>query len=68
MDTEEFSTWLLKEMAERHMTCNQLSKLTGLNHVTIGYYVTATRTPTFGSLKLILEAFGKKVLIVDKES
>lgn len=67
MNAEEFSEWLLDRMEERHLNCLQLAKLTGLSHVTIGYYITATRTPTFGSLKLILDALGKKVLIVDKE-
>ena len=67
MDTEEFSNWLMRQLAEHHMTCNQLSKITGLNHVTIGYYVTATTSPTFASLKLILDAFGKKVQIIDKD-
>lgn len=66
MDAEQFSEWLLNQMEERHLSCYQLAKLTGLSHVTIGFYITATRTPTFGSLKLILDALGKKVLIVDK--
>ena len=68
MNAEEFSEWLLDQMEERHLNCYQMSKLTGLSHVTIDYYITAKRTPTFGSLKLLLDALGKKVLIVDKES
>lgn len=66
MDVEEFGKWLMDQMEERHMNCYQLAKLTGLTHVTIGYYITATRSPTFASLKLILDAFGKKVSIIDK--
>lgn len=65
MDVEEFSEWLLDQMEERHMNCQQLAKLTGLSHVTIGFYITATRSPTFASLKLILDAFNKHVEIKD---
>lgn len=65
MDVDEFSEWLLDEMEKRHLNCYQLAKLTGLTHVTIGYYITATRSPTFASLKLILNAFDKHVEIKD---
>lgn len=65
MDIDEFSEWLLDQMEERHMNCRQLAKLTGLNHVTIGFYITATRSPTFASLKLILNAFDKHIEIKD---
>lgn len=66
MDVDEFGEWLLNEMEKRRINCQQLAKLTGLSHVTIANYITFTRSPTFGSLKLILDALGKKVLIVDK--
>ena len=65
MDVDEFSEWLLDEMVKRNLNCYQLAKLTGLTHVTIGYYITATRSPTFASLKLILDAFDKHVEIKD---
>lgn len=65
MDIDEFSEWLLEQMEERHLNCNQMANLTGLTHVTIGYYITGSRSPTFASLKLILDAFGKHVEIKD---
>lgn len=65
MDTEEFGEWLLDEMEKRHINCNQLARMTGLTHVTIANYITFTRSPTFASLKLILNAFDKHVEIKD---
>lgn len=65
MDTEEFGEWLLDEMEKRHLNCHQMSKMTGLSPVTLANYITFTRSPTFASLKLILDAFGKHVEIKD---
>ena len=65
MNPDDFSTWLMNEMRNRKLTINQLAKMTGLNHVTIGYYVTASRSPTFASLEMILKALGKHIEIVD---
>lgn len=65
MDVDEFGEWLLDEMEKRHLNCTQLAKMTGLHHVTIASYITFTRSPTFASLKLILDAFGKHVEIKD---
>ena len=60
-----FGEWLLNEMEKRNMTRADLHRLTGLNHVTIGYYLTFKRMPTLGSLNLILKVFGKHVEFVD---
>ena len=65
MDIDEFSEWLLEQMEERHLNCNKMAAMTGLTPVTIGYYITGTRSPTFASLKLILNALNKHVEIKD---
>lgn len=65
MDVDEFSEWLLNQMHERHLNCNQMAKITGMTPATFSYYITGTRSPTFASLKLILDAFGKHIEIKD---
>ena len=65
VDSEQFGEWLVDEMAKRKLNCNQLAKLTGLSPVTIGFYITQTRSPTFGTLKILLDAFDKHIEIVD---
>ena len=67
MSIEEFGKWLLDQMIEKNLNCLQLAKMAGMSHVTIGYYITGTSSPTFWSLKQILDALGKKIIIVDKE-
>ena len=63
MDVDEFSEWLVDQMEKRHLNCLQLSKLTGLIHPTIAYYITGTRSPKLDTLKLILDAFNMHVEI-----
>lgn len=65
MDVDEFGKWLLDSMEERRLNCYQMANLTGLSHVTFGYYITGSRSPTLSSLKLILDALGKHIEIKD---
>ena len=67
MNAEEFGEWLLDEMEQQGLNSYQMAKLTKLSYMTIVYYITGKRVPTFGSLKILLDVLGKKVLIVDKE-
>ena len=61
-----FSEWLMDELEKHNMSVFNLAKQTGLSYMTIRYYVQEKRTPTLGSLEVILDQFGKKLQIVDK--
>lgn len=66
MTDKEFAEWLADEMGRQGMTRKRLSKLSGLSVVTIGYYLMEKRSPTMRCVKLVLDALGKKMVIVDK--
>lgn len=66
MDDYWFGEWLLEEMEKQKMTRRQLAKKSGVNIVTIGYYVTFKRMPTLMTMELLLNALGKRIKIIDK--
>lgn len=66
MTDEEFAEWLADEMDRQGLTRKELSAMTSLNVVTIRHYLYAMRSPTMSYVKIILDALGKKIVIVDK--
>ena len=66
MTDEEFAEWLADEMGRQGLTRKELAEKSGLSVVTIGYYLTEKRSPTMQYVKLVLDALGKRMVIVDK--
>ena len=66
MDEYWFGEWLLNEMEKQKLTNGMLAKKSGVNIVTIRYYILFKRMPTLATMQLILDALGKKIEIVDK--
>lgn len=60
-----FGEWLLNEMEKQKLTRNKLAVRSGINHVTIGYYLTFKRMPNLLTMQILLKALGKKIEIVD---
>ena len=67
MTDEEFAEWLWDEMSQRMLTIKEFAEVTTLNPVTLRHYLHAMRSPTMSYVKIILDALGKKLVIVDKE-
>lgn len=65
MDEYWFGEWLLDEMEKRGLTKRQLAKMTGMSTVGIGYYIDFKRHPRADSMRIILDALGKHIEIVD---
>ena len=66
MTDEEFAEWLFAEMDRQMITTNELCEMTTLSAPTIRHYLYAQRSPTMSYVKIILDALGKKIVIVDK--
>ena len=60
-----FDLWLYNEMVKRGWNGADLARKTGLTKVTIGQYLGNDRLPTLKSFQLILDAFGKHLVIED---
>lgn len=60
-----FDLWLHNEMQKRGWNTTDMAEASGLTHVTIGYYLRNTRTPTLYSFGMILKALGKHIIIED---
>lgn len=66
MDGEAFAEWLSDEIDKSKMTRNELADRSGVSVVTIRHYLYKMRSPTLQYMTLLLDAFGKKLVIVDK--
>lgn len=60
-----FDLWLYNELVKRQWTGADLARKTGLSKVTVGQYLGNDRLPTLRSFQLILDAFGKHLVIED---
>ena len=67
MSEKEFAAWLEGELNRQGMTRNELSTRSGVTPVTIRHYLREMRSPKLSCMTLILNALGKKLVIVDKE-
>jgi len=65
-DETRFDLWLAREMEKREWDIFDVELESGLNHETVKSYLKGTRLPTMSSLLLLLDAFGKRMVIVDK--
>ena len=61
-----FSRWLEDELKARNMTEQQLSEMTGITQAAISHYKNCKRFPTSVKMNDILNALGKRIVIVDK--
>lgn len=66
MDGEAFAEWLADEIDKSKLTRNELADRSGVSVVTIRHYLYKMRSPTLLYMTLLLDAFGKKLVIVDK--
>ena len=60
-----FDLWLYNELVKRGWTGADLARKTGLSKVTIGQYLGNDRMPNLRTFALILDAFGKHLVIED---
>ena len=68
MDEFSFSKWIDDEMKKQHISGNKLSKMTGITAAAISHYRNCRRFPTIVTVTDILNALGKRIVIVDKET
>lgn len=61
-----FSEWLENELEEQGMMQKMLAEKTGITAGAISNYVRCVRSPKLDTVNLILDVFGKKIVIVDK--
>ena len=64
---EDFAEWLSNEMEKNGLTRGKLAKKTGISISTIRNCTLGTRTPKLFTVNVLLDFFGKKLAIVDKE-
>ena len=64
---EDFAEWLSNEMEIRELTRGKLAKKTGISVSTVRKCELGIGTPTLFTVSVLLDAFGKKLAIVDKE-
>ena len=67
MDEFSFSEWLEAELKRQNMTYTELARRTYMTPLTISNYVRCMRFPNICTVNDILNALGKKIVIVDKE-
>lgn len=67
MDEFSFADWLTKELKDQHMTGVELSKRAMVSLHSIYKYKDGQRSPTIIMANDILNAMGKKLVVVDKE-
>ena len=64
---EDFAEWLKNEMEKNGLTRGKLAKKTGISISTIRNCTLGIRTPKLFTVSVLLDFFGKKLAIVDKE-
>lgn len=67
MDTATFSEWLKNQLKEQHMTQAELAKRSYISVQAISHYICGRSLPTYPVMEAVLNALGKKLVIVDKE-
>ena len=67
-DKFDFSGWLNNQMAASGMDLLDVEIASGISKPTIRRYINGTLYPTMYSFSQILDAFGKKFSIVDKDA
>lgn len=65
---DTFGSWLRMEKEKRGMRIIDVEKISGVSRYSIGQYLTQDYSPTLSTVQLLAEAFGKKIVIVDKEA
>ena len=65
-DWTEFSEWLKNELEAQGLSSRKLEKLKGISHCTTQEYTRRKRCPSLDMFLRVLDALGKKVMIVDK--
>lgn len=66
MDEFSFSEWFENEIKERKLRYIDVSEMTGFSRKTISEWINCKRFPTIMSVNDVMNAFGKKIIVVDK--
>ena len=65
---EWFTNWFRRILAERRLTAQDFSNLTGLNQSTILDYRTGVRSPNLKTFLMMLDVLGLEIRIAPKNS
>lgn len=65
---DTFGAWLRKEKESHGMRIIDVEKISGVSKYSIGQYLTQDYSPSLYTVQRLAEAFGKKIVIVDKEA
>ena len=60
----DFAEWLAEEMDRQGISINELAEKAGVHRLTIQYYLEYKRSPKLSTLKVLLDALGKRIEIV----
>ena len=63
---DTFGDWLRSEKERRGLRIIDVEKISGVSKYSIGQYLTQNYSPSLYTVQLLAEAFGKKIVIVDK--
>ena len=66
-DEFSFSEWLENTLKENNLTAYSMAEKVGHSPFCIYHYVNCKRSPTINTVNDFLNAFGKKLIVVDKE-
>lgn len=67
IDCKSFGEWLRWEKERRGMRIVDIAKRSGISKYSIAGYLSQEQPPSLHSVVCLAEAFGKQVMIVDKE-
>jgi transcriptional regulator with XRE-family HTH domain len=67
MDTATFSEWLKDQLKQQNMTQVELAKRSYISVQAVSHYICGRSLPTYPVMETVLNALGKKLVIVDKE-
>ena len=67
MNDFSLSEFLYNEMKKRDMNQKEFAKLVGYSDMSISHYINCKRCPSLDIFIEILDALGKRFVVVDKE-
>lgn len=65
---ETFGDWLRMEKEKHDMRIIDVEKISNVSKYSIGQYLTGRYFPSLYTVQLLTDAFGKKIVIVDKDA
>ena len=68
IDCDSFGEWLRMEKERRGLRIVDIAKMSGVSKYSIACYISQHQPPCLHSVVLLAQAFGKQVMIMDKEA